>query len=312
MVEAEFVEFKIPYLLKLKDSIDENPDWRFEIDRGGQIAEIRFQKEKSKDYEYTAFPEGDRSGRLCWTKVQVRFPGGLNEDGKSVDGTLIRASREAINRFLEAYRAVMEDEWIRDLAFQDIVEFEVYWDHGSDVENNTVYVPNDTFGGSGLDEQKKDKIQEYLDDDVRINSAKRMDLNTQEKIHRGEYELAVINADRLFEFWAVNVFVYLKEQRGTPTEEAVSLVTNNGIKNIISNFYQDHLGSDFKNTDEYEEWSKKTHDLRNNVIHEGWQVTEEEAQDAYDASLSAIATISEEFEDELRGTTLFPEVDYPG
>jgi hypothetical protein len=34
MVDTEYVEFTIPYLLKLKDSFDKNPEWRFEIERG--------------------------------------------------------------------------------------------------------------------------------------------------------------------------------------------------------------------------------------------------------------------------------------
>ncbi|TKX72603.1 hypothetical protein EXE46_15655 [Halorubrum sp. GN11_10-6_MGM] len=236
MVESEYVEFTIPYLLKLKDSFEKNPEWRFEIEREGQIAELRFKKEKSSDFDYTAFPEGDRSGNLCWTKVQVRFPGGLSQENRTNDGLLIEASQKSINRFLEVYRAVMEDEWIRDLAFQNIVEFTVYWGFDSKVESKTVYVPNETFGESGIDSETRDKIQMYLNEDIRINPPKKMDLDTQEKLHRGEYELAVINADRMFEFWAVNVFVYLKELRGTSSNEAVELVTENKFTNVIGSF----------------------------------------------------------------------------
>lgn len=310
MVDAEYVEFTIPYLLKLKDSFDKNPEWRFEIEREGQIAELRFRKEKSHDYDFSAFPEGDRSGKLCWTKVQVRFPGGLSKEGRSEDGPLIEASKKAINRFLEVYRAVMEDEWIRDLAVQNIVEFTVYWDLGSEIESSTVYVPNETFGDFGLDIEKRDKIQRYIDEGTNINPSKRIDLDTQEKIHRGEYELAVINADRLFEFWAINTFVYLKENRGSSTEDAIELATENKFTNIISNFYRDHLGFNFQETTEYKNWKEETHELRNNVIHEGWHITEEESQKAYNASLKAIAAITEEFKEELRGTNLFAEIEH--
>lgn len=310
MVNSEYVEFTIPYLLKIKDSFEQNPDWRFEIDQEGVIAELRFKKEKSETYTYSAFPEGDRSGNLCWTKVQVRFTGGLSKDGKSPDGTLIEASLQAINRFLEVYRAVMEDEWIRDLAFENIVEFTVYWDTGSEVESKTVYLPNETFGELEMDVETRDQMQKYLDERIRINPAKKMDLDTQEKIHRGEYDLAVIIADRLFEFWAINVFVHLKDSRGESVDDAVELVTNNKFTNVISNFYRDHLGFDFQATTGYEEWKEYTHELRNNVVHEGWHVSEEEAQRAYDASMRAIAEIVEEFEDELQGTNLFVEIDH--
>lgn len=310
MVNSEYVEFTIPYLLKIKDSFEQNPDWRFEIERKGVVAELRFKKEKSEGYTYSAFPEGDRSGNLCWTNVQVRFTGGLSEDGKTPDGSLIEASLYAINRFLEAYRAVMEDEWIRDLALQNIVEFTVYWDTGSEVESQTVYVPNETFGEFDLDVESRDQIKKYLDEGTHINPAKKIDLDTQEKIHRGEYDLAVINADRLFEFWAINVFVYIKESRGEPTDDAIELATNNKFTNLISNFYRDHLGFDFQATTGYEEWKEYTHELRNNVVHEGWHVTEEEAQRAYNASMKAIAEIIEEFEDELQGTNLFAKVDH--
>lgn len=311
MVDEEYVEFEIPYLLKLEDSIEQNPDWRFEIENDGQIAELRFRKEKSENYEYTAFPAGDRSGNLCWTKVQVRFPGGLSGDGRTEDGSLIEASREILNRFLEAYRAVMADEWIRELAFQDIVEFTVYWDLGSKTESRTVYVPNETFGSPSLEVETRDEIQRYLYEDITINPSKRIDLNTQEKIHRGEYELAVINAARHFEFWAKNIFVYLKEQRGTAPDEAVNLVIGVNISNLACNFFRDHLDFDFQKTDEYEMWSEQTQDIRNNVIHEGWHISEEQAQQAYQASLKAIARITEEFEDDLQGTGMAPDVTYP-
>lgn len=310
MINSEYVEFTIPYLLKVKDSFEQNPDWRFEVDRDGVKAELRFKKEKSEGYTFSAFPEGDRSGNLCWTKVQVRFSDGLSQDGRSSEGTLIEASLGAINRFLEVYRAVMEDEWIRDLAFQNIVEFTVYWDTGSEVESETVYVPNETFGEFEMDLEARDQIQKYIDESIRINPAKKMDLDTKEKIHRGEYDLAVINADRLFEFWAINVFVHIKDSRGESADDAVELVTDNKFTNVISNFYNDHLGFDFKGTTEYEDWKKHTHELRNNVVHEGWHVTEEEAQRAYDASIRAIAKIIEEFKDELKGTNLFAEIDY--
>lgn len=311
MVEAEYVEFTIPYLLKLKDSFGKNPEWRFEIEREGQVAELRFRKEKSDDFDYTAFPKGDRSGKLCWTKVQVRFPGGLSNEGQSEHGPLIEASRSAINRFLEVYRAIMGDEWIRDLAFQNIVEFTVYWDLGSEIKSDIVYVPNDTFGDFEIDTERRDKIQQYLDNGIGINPSKKMDLDTQEKIHRGEYDLAVINADRLFEFWAINTFVYLKENRGASTEDAIELVTENKFTNVISNYYRDHLGFDFQDTTEYEDWREETRKLRNKVIHEGWHITEKEAQKAYQASQKAIAAIMEEFKEELRGTNLFAEIDYP-
>lgn len=205
MSVEEYVEFRIPYLLKLKDSIEKNPDWRFEVEREGIIAELRFKKERLEGFDYTAFPEEDRSGQLCRTKVQVRFPDGLYGEGKTEDGHLIVASRKAINRFLEVYRAILQDEWVRDLAFENIVEFTIFWDDGEEVESKTVYVPNDTFAGAGIDEEGRDKIQKYLQEDIQINPTKNIDLDTQEKLHRGEYELAVVNADRLFEFWATNI-----------------------------------------------------------------------------------------------------------
>lgn len=309
MIDEEYVEFTIPYLLEVEDSIEGNVDWRFHLELHETQGELRFQKEMANRYEYSAYLRGDRSGNYCRTRVQVRFPDGLRNSGKQAEsGPLIEAARDFLNRFLEVYRALVGDVWVRHLALEEIVKFDVHWITDSGEECQSFWVPNETFSELRVDAELRDKIQHYFDEGLDINPAKKIDFDTQEKIDRGEYELAVINADRLVEFWAINVYVFLRESRGASLEEAIELVKDSKFTNVAANFFRDHLDFDFQSTEGYSEWKENTHELRNHVVHEGWHVNEEEAVEAHVSAKKAIAEILTEFEDELKRTNLFAEV----
>lgn len=102
----------------------------------------------------------------------------------------------------------------------------------------------------------------------------------------------------------------MKEEQ-IPTDEAIELAKEPKFSNLIANYFRDHLDFDFQSTDEYDDWKNDAHELRNKVVHEGWHVTEEEARNAYDAVQRAIAVLIERFDEELQGTNLYADIEWP-
>jgi hypothetical protein len=145
-----------------------------------------------------------------------------------------------------------------------------------------------------------------------------LDLNAEDKIDRTDYNSAIIDSATLFEAWLKDAFKAIACQQGHSEQEARELITKGDDSNEYlspKNIALDHipnLGFGFADTVEFDDWDTKTREVRNKVVHEGYQADRKEAIQAKDSATDAIVRLSSEFNDELEGTPLFVQKDPRG
>lgn len=327
----EWVCFDIPFFLQVPDSFRENKFARFYPVINGKSAELRFKRvsvENRAGMVYGMIP-GDRLGNFSRTEVRVGFdkqiidiiPETVKQEGSGYafasglrgrDGFLIGKAVQYLNRFLSVYRNLTGHYWIRQLNPQEIASYELVGVTESRdtnrrsrmVSGGALQFPTATFERSDIE-----LINGHLRSESPLSIIDTIDLDTKDKIDLREYNLAVLNAERLFEVWLKKAFELVLSERGQSDEEIESLLKrDNGnyerLTQIVSNYVQQHLNFDFQDTSEYDNWMNETHRVRNAVAHEGYAANQREAVRAYESSLAAMALLSKEFEDELADTDL--------
>lgn len=327
-VQYEWVCFDIPFFLQVPDSFKENEVARFYPSINGNTAELRFKREarEARGSETFGMAAGDRLGNVSYTKVRVGLGDdvlseapdpseGLNvltSDLRGRDGYLIENAIDFLNRFLRVYRLSLGYYWIRPVTPHEIVSFELVsvHDDGDTEGRHRKIVPGALKPPSAtISSEECGRLNYILQNEIPVAISDEIDLDTQDKIDLKETNLAVLNAERLFEIWLKNAFEVILAERGWKDDDIDDLLKNdrdeyNKLTNIAKNFTDHHLGFAFGETEEYQNWETKTHDLRNAVAHEGYTANKEEAVNAYKASVDAILCLSGEFEDELSGSEL--------
>lgn len=325
-IQYEWVCFDIPFFLQVPDSFEKNESARFYPSICGDTAELRFEREpvKTRGGETFGMAAGDRLGNVSYTKVRV----GLGDDvvseapdmseGKYVltsdlrgrDGYLIERAVAFLNRFLRVYRVAIGYYWVRPVTPREIVLFTLVGVHtgGNTERRHRKIMPGSLKPPSATISIKECKrLNGMLQSEAPVALTGETDLDTQDKIDLGETNLAVLNAERFFEIWLKNAFEEILVKRGWSNNEIEDLLKNDRgeykrLTNIAGTYIDHHLGFAFQDTEEYEEWKAKTHNLRNAVAHEGHIASKEEALDAYEASVEAILCLADEFRDELTAT----------
>lgn len=322
----EWVCFDIPFFLQVPDSFEENETARFYPSIHGDTAELRFKREsvETRGGETFGMAAGDRLGNVSYTKVRVGLGGdvlskapepsqgryALTSDLRGRDGHVIERAVRFLNRFLRVYRVALGYYWIRPLTPSEIVSFELVSVNSSgDTERRHRKITPESLKppSATITVEECKALNGVLQKESPVMLTKEIDLDTQDKIDLEEANLAVLNAERLFEIWVKNAFESILVERGWSDAETENLLKNERgeyerLTNIVGTFINHHLGFAFEETEEYEVWKKETHTLRNAVAHEGYNASREEAIDAYTASVEAILCLSDQFEDELSGT----------
>jgi len=326
-----FVDFNIPYLLQVEDSLEgEGEPYLIGLD--GIPAEIYFKKvpKGSSGISIAGQMIGDRLGNVSETAVRVHFDerliqeipeerieksppdsvvyqsGSHNEDYR---GFIVESAVAAVNRFLRVYKNVTVSYWMRNLLPYEIFSFKIkeFREDGEQKEVTYEY-SNSPFEGFGslIEEQQDDKIRHALKTEEEVPLDSEMELETINKISLGEYNLAVLNAQRLFEIWVKNTALTLLEQEYSE-QRAEELMINDGEYVPMGqtfNYFDHHLDYDFTATDEHDRWRSAYKQIRCEVAHAEYIATNQEANEMYEACQSAQLVIYKEFEEELKGTRL--------
>lgn len=339
-IEEVRVRFDIPYLLQVEDSLGEQAD-PYLINLDGIPANVYFKKVPggSDGVSIAGRMIGDRLGNVSQTTVLVQFNEQLMREipeeqietsapdsvihrsgtpGKGYRGLVVESAVEVVNRFLRVYKYVTVSYWMRDLFPYEIFSFDIkeFKNDGEEYEMTYEYSnsPFESFG-SIIEDEKENEIRHLLKNQEVLSLYSKLELDIINKISLGQYSLAVVNAQRLFEIWTKHAARILLEKEYNK-EKAVELIWDDGkyegLKQLSHNFFPQHLDYDFAGTDQYDRWESAYNNIRNKVTHEGHTASHEEATKMYEACQSAQQAIHNRFEEELKGTDLeSAEMDVP-
>lgn len=327
-IVAEWVEFEIPFLIQVEDSFDGNEHTRFQVERNDIPAEFQFEKqvreEEGRPGSMFGLVEGERLGNVSYTKVRIGFAqpfiNSLDEEYQSSfekiteggqarlisslesrEGYIIKEAVNYLNLFLDRYRASFDYYWIRQLKPSEIAYFTLHSvaEDGSEHKHGVMYAQDGLTPGSvTLDEQQYKILQSRLHDNHEIPAPVSLELDAKDKLDLGEYRLCVILSETMFESFLKTNLRQIMEAEGKSPEEIENAFRRGdgdykGIVRVAKDAHKT-LHFDFEGTDEYENWRQKTRDVRNDVVHDGYMPTDNEARKALNAASNAIELLSEE------------------
>lgn len=334
-VKNYVLQFDIPYHIQVEDSFKRNQEERFYPVIDEIPAELRFKSNSETEMGVgtAGSVAGDRHGNFGHSSVQVWFdeqlidtiPEDIDDEmpidaepvfhmgqPRGTDRYLIENAVSYLNKFLRVYRASTNFYWISPLPSHEIGRFSIIERYADGTEDSRRrFVTQSAMKSGPMDEIVLERVKQGIQLPSPITLFNELDLNAEDKIDRGEFNSAIIDSAILFESWVEQAYQIIAVEHGKSEQEALDDITKGGDsdetlspKNIIT----DHLsnfGFDFSTTDEFEAWDSDTREIRNKVVHDGYQASQEEARNAKDAATTALLRLSDEFKDELQGTTLF-------
>lgn len=246
---------------------------------------------------------GDRTGRASFSSVRVNFDLKLlKKEFHQKMGLFVELSVKAVNLFLENYRSINDRPYINKVTPQIIQTFLIF-NRYTNGETKT-----QTYGsgsgslvglGSNISSEQDDLLREKLangDIPLIVDS---LELEIKDKLDLRDWRLAAVDSAVLFETW---LRVFIREQfklKGLSKDKIDGKFHRNDQNKTPHSTY--HLakvvikqccGFDFFNTDEFENWSENTRELRNNIIHGSkYKVLEKEARESFNSVIKAIKLI---------------------
>lgn len=330
------VHFEIPFLLRVEDSINDDPP-KYTVNIEGCEIGVDFEKKLggTNSVKMAVQSHSDRLGRVSKTRCRIEFGSEyLSEVLDEVEGSpigpdpavavgsgqfsvdeqprrLASDAVQAINTCLQSYRRVTEEYWLRDLFVEELLHFHVT---GIDIEGQehsseqTMTAAPMTGFGSTLPDEEHDEFVEAISSDGEYNTFLELELNVREQIDVGQYELGVIDSYRIFELWVKNASEVIMAARGKSQTEVNSKLKSNGeyasLMNIIKNILKDDsdIKYDFSLKSEFTAWDSATNELRNDIVHEGANVSKSQALNAHEITGIALRKFYSGFKSELSGT----------
>ena len=303
-----------------------------------RFAFLRFSQNKNREnilYDGQFTVEGDRLGRSISTDVLMHFssefmetipsqvlketPSDYHETGTimgsdlspPLDKHLVIWGVNFLNRFLESYRFFENEYWIKPLTPQTIQDFYLWRNQDGKIDRyrHRTWTRGPSKGGAA----DTSDLQEFLKSKDRIPLVNRLRLSSRDNIDIGDYQEAIIQSAQLFELWIIQAYLLVSKAEGVSEEQAEDDITKpNGDYfhpyNIFDKFNSD-FGYDFKSTNEFEGWEDSTKDVRNEIIHRGYEPSRSEAFEAFEACMEGIYEIQETFKEEISKNSLEKVVD---
>jgi hypothetical protein len=296
---------------------------------------IRNQSQVMYDGQFTV--EGDRLGRSLSSNVLIHFsdefmdnipeevieetPEDYHEQGTimgsdlatPLDKHFVVWGMNFLNRFLESYRFFENEYWIQPLTPQMVQEFHLFRYISGEIDRGRVR--NWTGGAVKGGLADIDQIQEFTRSNDQLPLVQRLQLDARDNADRGNYSEAIIQSAQLAEIWTIYAFMIIAKQHGCSESEAEDLITHPDGQYFSPNNIFQRLNSefsyDFQDTEQYDYWKSSTKEVRDKVVHRGYEPSRSEAMDAVKASLETILEIQTNFDSELRDGKLEEIVEQP-
>lgn len=280
-----YVVFDLPFALQLRDQTAV-PEMYVHGTPPAGISFVRKMNTQSNVQAIGLLEGGDPYGRISYTGVQVRFnaepsPEVIGWD----DDLLLRESVDRVNQLLDHYRDIFNAPLVRPVSLLHLVHFDVIEGSGDgDPIRRTL------LRGAGplrvgthaddieLEEALRGRLQ--LVDPPAV--LRLIELDVYARISAGEYRLAVIDAEALFEAWLGSALRAAFVQRGEAEPDVERRFVNGkgsplGIKDIATKVVAAVIGDHtWSQSPQFRAWDN-VRILRNDLLH-GHRFTVSEAQ----------------------------------
>ena len=281
------VQYKLPVAFDILDSIENQNNgepYLIQIDdipaliKTKRIYDFRW-KEDFQLAEYSKMEE-DRSGILSYSVIQIWFDEQMINSGK-IDKDKIRLfteqfvglSIEYLNKFINIYRGVTNQFWIRNVVRKDIMNYQYYLlDSDDNTESIFQLATKDGIYFNGgkefqIEEEKDQRLRHYL---LEHHYSFKDDMVAfmLDNFHLGRYNLALIQGATLFENF---IYSELKKHLSNTKldkikkkEDCGCLV---GISEICKRGIKEYFDFDFGNTQEWKDIQLYMLRPRNKIVH---------------------------------------------
>lgn len=240
---------------------------------------------------------GDRTGRATFSSVQVLIKlEQIKEEHHWAMEPFVEVAVNTVNRFLEHYKVICKRPYIRPVTPAVIQEFRVgtglsdgqtKWQ-----EFSTGTGPAIGLGGAIGDDEDK-QLREVLLKFEPPPVEDMLDIEIIDHLDLREWRLAVIESAVLFEAWLIRFLRdYLKNTGISQADIDSKFVNTSGIPHSITRVatrtLKNETGFNFQITTEYNDWSLKVRDPRNEIVHgKRFDVGRDDAYAAYNSSKAA-------------------------
>jgi hypothetical protein len=293
LVKASLVVFDLPFMLNL-------PDDQYEVYLDEDLTTVNLNRINSPvnmpglpmgvRFAPNSVILGDRWGKFNYTRVRVVFhhiffvlPSPLFPD------YLLSKAIDIMNRLFSVCRGVKGDHYIR-ITRNDIFSYNVfYFDPSDKQKKESVSVPfgSNIISTSGALEPTNEqltRIREILSTNAHLPLFQELIFDAWDYHFYGNYRAAVIEVGTAFEIFIDN-FIWNKYLQSGMSEVKIQKILETGLMNLLRDHIKKIAGHDFYSSQEFTNWERDAYQIRNETVHKGKKISENE-------STNAITTVS--------------------
>ena len=272
-------------------------------------AKLMFLSRVNQNQEYLVVGKviGDRYGKCSFSTVRVLFNLKHFKNVKHDDNTFFtNIAIRAVNIFIEHYRFVAQKPYINSISQIMLTNTFVidYYDGGINppLSLQIYNGPIDGFGKPRIAKEKDQLLRKVLMENKHLSTANTINLDILDKLDLKEWRLAAIESEVLFETW-INNFLGNKFKKNGVDEKTINKFFHNNDKynTPVTAYYmakvliKEATGYDFSKSKEFDNWSKYSKDLRNDIVHgKKYSITKDEAVKSYNSVIEAVELIEKE------------------
>ena len=263
--------------------------WQGKIELADQLGQVMVDIERdyvgeSKNVEM----QGDRLGRVSFSKMSIEFPKLLLDETEIKDATL-----RVVNRIIDVYRYTTNEFFLERIPRNELRPLQIMakLDNGQLDSNVIQYEPQGSgvtlarFAGISSEAQKIFQSSEELP----VHSI--LILNARRERYFENYRLAIVEAETAFEVYVDTILVSHYRREGLSEAEITSKLEA-GFKNLLKDHIPKVCREDFVGTTEHSDWKNKAYLRRNAVVHDGASANDLEAEEAINCVEAAICWMS--------------------
>ncbi|HXW11663.1 MAG TPA: hypothetical protein VD694_02795 [Nitrososphaeraceae archaeon] len=293
LVKASVVVFDLPFMLNL-------PDDQYAVYFDEDLTTVHLKRINSPvnmpglptgvQFAPNSVILGDRWGKFNYTRVRVVFhhlffilPSPL------FPNYLLSKAIDIMNRLFSVCRGVKGDHYIR-ITRNDIFSYNVfYFDPSDKQKKESVSVPfgsniMSTSGASEPTNEQLTRIREILSTNAHLPLFQELIFDAWDYHFYGNYRAAVIEVGTAFEIFIDNL-IWSKYLQSGMSEVKIQKILETGLMNLLRDHIKKITGHDFYSSQEFTNWERDAYQIRNETVHKGKKISENE-------SSKAITTVS--------------------
>ena len=283
LVKYSTIQFEMPFAIDL-------PDDNYSIYYDKIYAHINIRRNTVTDklripndvrIAETMFIIGDKWGKFNTTIITIRFYHYIYIKWHVLlRDFLILLSVKLINRLLDICRDVKGDYYIR-ITPSDIYSYTISHINllGQEVGGGGFSMGgnNTTTFGVTVKKEHLDLIKKLLQTDSKLPLFQELLFNAWDYYFYGNYKLSVIESETAFEVF-IKHLVYKKYKECGKPDLYINKVLERSFKNILIDHIPSIINYNFYNSKEYTKWNENVYEIRNEIIHEGKDVSSDMAK----------------------------------